>query len=265
MQDRVVIVTGASRGTGAVTARRFAEEGADVWLCDVLDEPGTEVAGALVADGHTARYRHLDVTDEKGWESLVAEVVDTSGAVDALVNNAAALHLSAIVDTEVADFERLLHVNVIGPFLGIRAVADQMKRQRAGSIVNIGSIDGLIAHNGVAAYSSSKFALRGLTKTAAIELGEHGIRVNTVCPSGGSFEMIKPFIGVLDIERAMSAPKRSVLRDEADPAQELMQFAEMVVFLASDAGGGCTGGDYPVDRGHTAGYMIQGMPGEPGV
>jgi 3alpha(or 20beta)-hydroxysteroid dehydrogenase len=261
LAGKVAVITGAARGTGLVTARRFAEEGAIVRLADIRDEQGATAAERIVADGGTASYRHLDVTVEDAWTTLVEEVVAEHGRLDVLVNNAAALHIATIADTSVADFERILRVNVVGPFLGIRAVAPTMRAQGSGSIVNIASIDGLIAHNGVSAYASSKFGLRGLTKTAAIELGPSGVRVNAVCPSGGSFDMIRPFLGAgIDLASAADAPRRSHLPDYDDPSRELVDFAEMVVFLASDAAAGCTGGDYPVDRGQTAGVRIPGMP-----
>lgn len=261
LDGKVAIVTGAARGTGLVTARRLAEEGATVWMVDILDDLGTAAAADLTASGLDATHHHLDVTDEDGWSALVDTVLAGHGRIDALVNNAAALHVGAIVDTSVADFERILRVNVTGPFLGIRSVAPAMTAQGSGSIVNVSSIDGLVAHNGVAAYSASKFGLRGLTRTAAIELGPHGVRVNTVCPSGGSFDMISPFAGTIDLAAAAAAPPHSHLPGPADPSRELVDIAEMVLFLVSDAAAGCTGGDYPVDRGHTAGTRIPGMPG----
>lgn len=262
MQGDVAVVTGAARGTGAVVARRLAEEGARVWATDVLDGLGQATATRLADQGLDVTYRHLDVTDEDGWSGLVAQIVAEHGRLDALVNNAAALHVAPLVDTGLDEFERILRVNLVGPFLGVRAVAPTMCAQGSGSIVNVSSIDGLISHNGVSAYASSKFGLRGLTKTAAIELGPSGVRVNTVCPSGGSFDMIAPFVGgAIDVEAAVHAPPRSHLPDYDDPSRELVDFAEMVVFLASRSAAGCTGGDYPVDRGQTAGVRIPGMPG----
>ncbi len=261
LRDRVAVITGAARGTGLVTARRFAEEGAVVVLTDVLDEVGEAATAALREQGLAVEFRHLDVTDEAGWLHLVGEVLAEHGRIDVLVNNAAALHVALIDDTSVTDFERVLRVNVVGPFLGIKAVAPAMRARRRGSIVNISSVDGLHAHNGVAAYASSKFALRGLTRTAAIELGPSGVRVNTVCPTAGSYEMIAPFVGrTIDVAAAAAAPRRSHLPDPAGTREALVEVAELVLFLASDAASGCTGGDYPVDRGETAGVRIPGMP-----
>jgi 3alpha(or 20beta)-hydroxysteroid dehydrogenase len=264
LEGRVSIVTGAARGTGAVIAELLASEGATVWAVDVLDDLNESTTAALREKGLDVRPRSLDVTDESGWSHLVDEIVGEHSRLDVLVNNAAILHLGSLAETPAATFEQILHVNLMGPFLGIRSVAPQMMEQRAGSIVNIASVDGLMSNNGVSAYSSSKFALRGLTKTAAIELGEHNVRVNAVCPTAGSFDMFAPFVGsALDITAAMNAPKRAMLADLETREHELIHVAEMVLFLASDAARGCTGGDYPVDRGETAGFVIPGLPGNP--
>jgi 3alpha(or 20beta)-hydroxysteroid dehydrogenase len=263
MAGKVALITGAARGTGLITATRFAEEGAAVWMGDVLTDLGETNAEALRAAGHTATFVPLDVTDPAAWTSAVTRILKAHSHIDVLVNNAAILHIESLLDTTVGDFERVLRVNLIGPFLGIQAVRDAMVNQGGGSIVNVASVDALVSHNGVAAYASSKFGVRGLTKTAAIELGEHNIRVNAVCPSGGSFDMIKPFLSKIDMGRAASAPKITVLADADDPRDELVDFAELIMFLASDAGAGCTGAEYPVDRGQTAGTVIPGMPGDP--
>jgi 3alpha(or 20beta)-hydroxysteroid dehydrogenase len=261
-EDRVAVVTGAARGTGLVTARRFAEEGAHVVLVDVLDDAGAAAADGIAEAGGAATFHRLDVTDEHGWAALVDAVVGAHRRIDVLVNNAAALFLGSIDDTTSEDFERILRVNVVGPFLGIRAVSPVMRAQRSGSIINVASTDGLMAHNGVSAYVSSKFALRGLTKTAAIELGPYGVRVNTVCPSGGSVDMISPFFGnAIDLAAVMTAPRRAAIPDEPDPRKALLTIAEMILFLAGDGAAGCTGGDFPVDRGETAGVRMPGMPG----
>ncbi len=179
LEGKVALITGSARGTGAETARVFAEEGATVWVADLLDDLGQEVAAELGARG---RYQPLDVTSEAAWASAIEAIVARDSRIDVLVNNAAVLHLGPLVETTVADFERLIRVNQIGPFLGIRAVFEAMKQQGGGSIVNISSVDGYSAKNGVAAYASTKWALRGLTRVSAIELGRYGIRVNAVCP-----------------------------------------------------------------------------------
>ena len=172
---------------GAVIAERFAAEGARVIVADVLDERGRGVAAAI---GAAARYVHCDVTSEDDWARLITETDGAFGGLHVLVNNAAVLHLAGIEDTTAADYRRVFEVNELGTFLGIRAAIDPMRAAGGGSIVNISSIDGVFVTPGTAAYAASKFAVRGLTKTAALEFGRFGIRVNAVCPAAGNLEMV---------------------------------------------------------------------------
>src|SRR5262245_41526428 len=191
LDGKVAIVTGAARGTGAAIARLFVREGARVVLADVRDELGAGVAREL---GTPAHFVHLDVASEADWQRGVGETLARFGRLDVLVNNAAVLHLAAIADTTSDDFLRVVRVNQLGTFLGIRAASGPMRDGGGGSIVNVASVDALRGQNGVAAYASSKWAVRGLTRVAAIELGRHGIRVNTVCPEAGSPHMIEPYM-----------------------------------------------------------------------
>jgi 3alpha(or 20beta)-hydroxysteroid dehydrogenase len=188
MDGRVAIVTGAARGTGEATARLLAAEGATVVVADLLAEQGAQVAKEI---GGGASFQSLDVGDEDSWRALVDRVVADHGTVDALVNNAGVLLMAALEDTQLADYERVVRVNQIGPFLGMRTVAPVMRAAGRGSIVNVSSIDGMSTKNGLTAYSASKWAVRGMTRTAAIELGRYGIRVNAVCPEAGSAEMFR--------------------------------------------------------------------------
>jgi len=205
LDGTVAIITGAARGTGEATARRFAEEGARVLVADVLDEQGGDVAAKL---GEQAMYQHLDVTEPDDWAAAVEAVTAHFGDPGVLVNNAAILDVGSIAGMDPAVLTRLVAVNQIGPYLGIQAVIEPMKRLGGGSIVNVASIDAIEGSNGVAAYTSSKWGLRGLSKAAAVELGCHGIRVNTVCPGGGSSEMIAPFMEEA-IERLSNLTERS--------------------------------------------------------
>ena len=260
LDGKVAIVTGAARGTGEATARLFVSEGARVVLGDVLDEAGEAVAKDL---GEPARYRHLDVTSEEDWQRAVDLATETFGGLDVLVNNAAVLLMQALVDTSLEDFERVVRVNQTGTFLGMRAAAGPMQARGGGSIVNISSIDGRTTKNGLVAYASSKWAVRGMTRVAALELGRHGIRVNAVCPEAGSTHMIAPYVpeGV-DIEKAMerSQPYLSTQRGRG-VRERIDDVARMVVFLASDGSASCTGADFTVDGGDTAGKVIRGTPG----
>jgi 3alpha(or 20beta)-hydroxysteroid dehydrogenase len=261
LEGKVALVTGAARGTGAVTARRFVAEGARVVIADVLDDPGKSVADDL---GSAARYQHLDVTHEADWERALAETQREFGTLDVLVNNAAVLNVAALADHTLEDFTRVVSVNLIGPFLGIRSAIEPMRQAGGGSIVNVSSIDGLEGMNGVAAYASSKWGLRGLARVAALELGAFGIRVNTVCPAAGSFDMVRPFIpkGV-SLEAVAAAHPEPVLvrREPRDREAALVDVANLITFLASDESASCTGADFPVDSGYTAGKIIRGAPG----
>jgi 3alpha(or 20beta)-hydroxysteroid dehydrogenase len=198
-----------------------------------------------------------DVTRREDWERVVACALEANGRVDVLVNNAAILHMGAIERTSEDVLRRVLEVNTVGPYLGIRAVLAPMKRQGGGSIVNVGSIDSLLGMNGISAYATSKWALRGLTKSAALELGRDGIRVNSVCPAGGNVAMYGPWmkqiLGFLEETRAYSNNRG--IPGEAPPEQ----IAEAVLFFASDASRHCTGVDLPIDGGAHAGRFIPGF------
>jgi len=248
---KVAIVTGAARGTGEAIARRFVAEGARVWLGDVLDERGEKVAAEL---GSAARYLRHDVTSEEQWQRIVSSALAAHGRVDVLVNNAAILHLGTIAHTPIEVARRILEVNTLGPFLGLRAVVEPMRAQRGGAIVNVGSIDGMLGMNGITAYAASKWGLRGLTKAAAMELGRDGIRVNSVCPSGGGAEMYRPW--AKQLANAAQDVGAYVANRGIPGNAPLDEIAAAVVFLASDEARHCTGVDLPVDGGAHAGRFI---------
>ncbi len=258
VEGKVAIVTGSARGTGAATARLLAAEGARVVVADVLEEPGAIVAKELGARG---AFERLDVGSEEDWSRVVDATL--ARAVDVLVNNAAVLHMAAIEDTTLADYERVVRVNQVGPYLGIRTVAPVMRRAGCGSIVNVSSIDGMSAKNGLIAYSASKWAVRGMTRVAAIELGQHGIRVNAVCPEAGSAEMMRPYIPAsVDPELAASFQQRTLKTQMKRPlAEKISDVAKLVLFLASDDSASCTGADFLVDGGNLAGTRVKGAPG----
>jgi 3alpha(or 20beta)-hydroxysteroid dehydrogenase len=260
LDDKVAIVTGAARGTGRAVARRFVAEGARVLVADVDAERGEVVAKEL---GSSACFRPLDVGSEEDWARAVRGVLDGWGRLDVLVNNAALLHLAALEDTTARDFERLVRVNQIGPFLGIRAVTAPMRAAGRGSIVNVSSVDGLAGKNGVVAYASTKWALRGITRVAALELGRFGIRVNAVCPEAGSVDMIRPYLpeGV-DFEKVLAAQQPILATQRGRSSEERIgDVANMVLFLASDESASSTGADFVVDGGNTAGRIVRGAPG----
>ena len=232
----------------------MVERGAHVLLGDVREEDGQKVADAL---GETATFVAHDVTQEDQWERIVARALEVTGELDVLVNNAAVLHLGTVMNTPADTMRRLLEVNTIGPYLGMRAVIPAMKQQQRGSIVNVGSIDALIGMNGITSYCTSKWGLRGLAKSAALELGRDGIRINSVCPAGGNPEMYGPWmdelVDFLDETAAYSA-------NRGIPGEVPVEvIADAVCFFASDASAHCTGVDLPVDGGAAIGNFIPGF------
>jgi 3alpha(or 20beta)-hydroxysteroid dehydrogenase len=260
VEGKIAIVTGAARGTGEATARLLAREGARVVVADVLEEPGRLVAKELGAAGV---FERLDVGSEEDWRRVVEATAAREGRIDVLVNNAAVLHMAAIEDTALADYERIVRVNQIGTFLGIRAVAPVMKRAGRGSIVNVASIDGMSAKNGIVAYAASKWAVRGMTRVAALELGLHGIRVNAVCPEAGNAAMMRPYVPPeIDVELAASFQQRVLATQrKRSLTEKIGDVANMILFLASDESASCTGTDFLVDGGNLAGTRIKGTPG----
>ena len=260
LQDKVVIVTGAGRGTGEATARLMAAEGAKVILADIREEAVAAVARDL---GGESMALQLDVASETSWDSGAAAVLERFGTIDVLVNNAALLHMAALVDTQVEDFERLMRVNQLGTFLGIRTVAPTMKERGQGSIVNVASIDGMRAQSGIVAYVSTKWAVRGITRSAALELGRHGVRVNAVCPEAGGPDMVQPYMPE-GVDAASVLPHMQPnLRTQKnrEHAELVGDVAKMILFLASDESASCTGADFLVDGGNLAGRVVKGTPG----
>lgn len=249
--NRVAIVTGAARGTGEAVARRLATGGARVVVTDVLESEGEAVAASI-----GGAFRRLDVTDAEAWQRCVDETVREHGALDVLVNNAAVLHMGALANTSPETFRKVLDVNTVGPFLGIRAAAPAL-REGGGAIVNVASVDALTGMNGLSAYCASKWGLRGLARAAALELGREGIRVNTVCPAGGNPAMFGPWIErmVPFLQETIDYTQRRAIPGEV-PVDRI---AEAVAWLASEASAPCTGVDLPVDGGSVAGTWIAGF------
>lgn len=254
LEGKVAIVTGAARGTGAAIARRFIECGARVFLGDIRHEEGAQLVESL---GEGATYVSHDVTNPGEWTAIVDRALQEAGRVDILVNNAAILHLGTLENTPEDILRRVLEVNTIGPYLGMRAVLRVMREQAGGSIVNVGSLDSLVGMNGITSYCTSKWALRGLAKAASLELGRDGIRINTVCPAGGNPEMYGPWIPkiVEFIEETQAYVENRAIPAEAP----LERIADAVCFFASDASLHCTGVDLPVDGGAHAGHFLPGF------
>ncbi len=235
LKDKVCLITGAAKGQGAAEARLFSTEGARVWLTDVLDTEGEDVAAQV--DGI---YRHLDVGDQAAWDSLVDEMVSAEGRVDVLINNAGIFRSNRLVDTPLEEFELVMQVNCTGVFLGMRSVGRAMQKAEAGSIVNISSLAGMASAPGAFAYGASKWAVRGMTKTAAIELARFGIRVNSIHPGAIDTEMLT---------QIPNGPERLIRGTPMRRAASADEVAKMALFLASDESSYSTGSEFLIDGG----------------
>lgn len=235
---KTVIITGGARGMGAAFARRLAAEGASVVIADVLADEGKAVAAEL---GDNALFVPLDVTDESAWAAVVAEAERAFGPVWGLVNNAGIVHVDPIERLAEADYRRVIDVNQVGVFLGMKAVVPSMRRAGGGSIVNISSIGGIIAFSNILGYVASKWAVRGMTKAAAQEFGAEGIRVNSVHPGVVATEM------TADSDRSNSMVHDQPLPRAAAPGE----LANLVLFLISDESSFCTGSEFVADGGYT--------------
>ena len=237
LRDRVAIVTGGARGQGEAEARALVEAGARVVIGDVLDERGAALAAEL---GPTAHYCHLDVTSESDWAAAV-QLAEGLGNLRILVNNAGIHWRRTLADETVEQFQRMLSVNLVGAFIGVRSVIEPMRRSNGGAIVNVSSTAGLGGCAGLGAYSSSKWALRGLTKTAALELGHSNIRVNSIHPGPVRTDMM----GAIDPARFSGLPLQR--------CGESAEVAALVLFLVSDESAWITGSEFTIDGGSSAG------------
>lgn len=244
LTDRVILVTGAAQGQGAAEARACVAEGARVVLADVLDGQGQALAAEL---GNAARYLHLDVTSEDQWAEVVVRTVAEFGKLDGLVNNAGILRYAPLAETTLADWSAVIAVDQTGPFLGMRAVVAPMIEAGGGSIVNVSSTSGFWGLPEIMAYTAAKFAVRGMTKVAAIELGRHNIRVNSLHPGAVDTSMSR---GNEDWAAHSPSGFTFVPLGRIGQPEEI---AKLAVFLLSDESSFCTGTEFVADGGAMAG------------
>ncbi|MCH2173445.1 SDR family oxidoreductase [Myxococcota bacterium] len=251
LENKVALVTGGARGLGAATVRLMAGEGAKVVFGDVLEEEGAALADEL---GGQVAFLPMDVTEVADWNKAIA-LAQSFGPLNVLVNNAAIVHMAALTETTDEDYLRVFKVNQYGTFLGIRSVVEPMKAAGSGSIINVSSIDGLHSAAGLSAYSSTKWAVRGLTKNAAIELGQYGIRVNSVHPGGMYTEMGGS--GRASIEELN---RGTYARFPIPRVGQPEEVAHVILFLATDEASYSTGSEFIADGGWFTGMRSPNMP-----
>jgi 3alpha(or 20beta)-hydroxysteroid dehydrogenase len=244
LENKVAIVTGGAQGQGAAIARPYVAEGAKVVIADVAKDEGQALADEL---GENAHFVHHDVSDQASWTALVEDTNQRFGPVNVLANNAGLLRFGEIETMPIDELELLFRVNQLGCFLGMQAVTGTMKANGGGSIINASSVEGLAGMPYLTAYTSTKFAIRGMTKVAALELGPHGIRVNSVHPGMIETDMVKDAAGGHDIDLSPAA-KRIALRRMGQSED----IAEVVLFLACDRSSYVTGAEVAADGGATA-------------
>lgn len=246
LDGKVAIITGAGRGTGAVHARRFVAEGARVLLNDIVPDRVERVAAEL---GDAAIAFPFDVAEPAQWAMAVDRALELSGRIDILVNHAGINMWRSFVNVTVDEYLRIFATNQLAVFLGMRAVAPPMIEARSGSIINIGSAEALKSLPGILPYTATKWAIRGMTQAAALELGPYNIRVNTVCPGA---------VASLDRLAEFGMDPREVDYSEVYAMMPLRRLTEseeisnMLVFLASDEASACTAADFLVNGGETA-------------
>ena len=230
---KVALISGAARGMGASHARLLVSEGARVVLGDILDEDGAAVAAEL---GDAARYVHLDVTQPGDWEAAVSLALSEFGKLDVLVNNAGIVYRRTLRNLEVERWQRVLEVNLTGTMLGIKSVIEPMIAAGGGSIINMSSIQAMRGTPANHGYVASKWAIRGLTKSAALELAPNNIRVNSLHPG-----MIRTTMTAHMPDDLVAAPLGRI--------GEPIEVSTFVLFLASDESSYATGAEFVMDGG----------------
>ena len=245
LAGKIALVTGAASGIGEATAQAFARHGATVIVSDIRAEPGRAVTMGLGGD---AWFLALDAADPASWDAAAEAIAAKHGGLDILVNNAGMGTGGGIQHETMDDHRRVMDLNVTGVWLGIRTMIPAMEKRGGGAVVNISSIDGLVGVEGLSTYVASKFAVTGMTRALALELGPRGIRVNSVHPGIIETPMVAKNTG-RSMVRLQSAISRQPIARMGRPSE----IADAVVFFASDESTYCTGTSLVVDGGHIAG------------
>ena len=248
MKDKVALISGAASGMGAATARLFGREGADmVFVADLLDKEGAEVVDSINKAGGKARYLHLDVTDEAGWQAATAEIEKSAGGLDVLVNNAG-ISGSAEQDLyDTAAWNRLMNINATGVFLGMKHGIALMKKRGKGSVINLSSVSGIVGQGFIhVGYNASKGAVRLITKSGAAQHGRDNIRVNSVHPG------LMPPMRTSGRTADPATRAKTLKGVPLGRAGEVDEVAYAILFLASDESSYVTGAELVVDGGWTA-------------
>ena len=250
LDGKVALISGGARGMGNAEARLFAREGARVVIADVAQADGEALAREI---GEAARFVNLDVTAPDQWERAIAATLAVFGRLDVLVNNAGIVIPSPMRELSLEDYQKVIDVNQTGVFLGMKAATPAMEGSGGGSIVNISSIDGMIGMDLVFSYVASKFAVRGMTRVAALELAPIGIRVNSVHPGFVHTRLGNPD-DIPEIRKLLDdySRRRVPLGRTGEPED----IASLVLFLASDEAGYITGSEFVADGGILAGELL---------
>ncbi len=235
LDGKIALITGGARGQGAAEAERFVAEGATVYITDVLDQEGAATAERL---GEAVTFLHHDVTSESEWIGVVTGIVEAQGHLDILVNNAGIFQIAGALDTSLEQWNRMVAINQTGVFLGIREAGRHMRDRGAGSIINISSIAGLSGAGMAHAYAATKWAVRGMTKSAALEFAADGVRVNSVHPGIIETDMLDEFA-----DRLPGIKERIPMGRTAKSSE----VANLVLFLASDESSYCSGQEFVID------------------
>lgn len=240
LQGKVAIITGAAQGMGEAHARMFIKEGAKVILTDILEEKGEALAKEL---GDNALFLKQDVTCAEDWTKVVEAAEKHFGPVNVLVNNAGITMAKSILETTEEEYRRIVDINQVSVFLAMKSVIPSMQKAEGGSIVNISSLNGMVG--GAIGYTDTKFAVRGMTKAAALECAHYGIRVNSVHPG----VIATPMVVQEDTKAAVEEFAKQIPLKRVAQSEEVSQ---MVLFLASDESSYSTGSEFVVDGGVTA-------------